>query len=197
MRRVCKFYAFTRPHDIDLARPHAVLVRVPHFSGWYRIHLIEWHFISRGFCLNEGSVKALDDCGHEFGLGIPAKLQQRLDHLREITHAAVLIRALCVNDVEHIRKAGALLVCQNAGPFSNRSAELIRVVAAYVICYHHAVLVYFHAVVYGVARFWVLTGCVVERSPGPVVVRCCDSVGLDQVDAERVGEQPSGFVLLD
>lgn len=105
------------------------------------------------FCLNEGSVKALDDCGHEFGLGIPAKLQQRLDHLREITHAAVLIRALCVNDVEHIRKTGALLVCQNAGPFSNRSAELIRVVAAYVIRYHHAVLVYFHAVVYGVARF--------------------------------------------
>lgn len=69
--------------------------------------------------------------------------------------------------MEHIRKAGAFLVCQNAGPFSNRSAELIRIVAAYVIRHHHAVLVYFlglmsHCSTHGLQK-WIEKNIIFKR----------------------------------
>ena len=139
-------------HYIDLPRPHVVVIRVPWFCFCIFVQLIERHILRGRLRLYEGSKKGLDHRGHELGLCVAPELEQRLDHLREIAHATVLIRALRVNDMQHVGKSGVFLICQGG------CAELEGVCAADMVGHHHAVLVYFHAVVYGVPVVRVLPG---------------------------------------
>jgi hypothetical protein len=146
-------------HYIDLPRPHVVVVWVPRLALRFLVQLIERHILRGRLRLYEGSKKGLDHRSHELGLCVAPELEQRLDHLREITHATILIRALRVNDVQHVGESGVFLICQNAGPLRpQRCAELEGVCAADMVGHHHAVLVYLHAVVYGVAVVRVLPG---------------------------------------
>ena len=176
VRRVCKLHAFPRSHDIDLARPHAVVVGAFRFSRHVRIRLVERVLVGRSLCLDERGIKRLHHRSHKLGLRVSADLEQRLDHLCQIADATVLIRALGVNDVQHVGKSGVLLISQHPRPCCRRRSEFKRVVAADMIGYYHAVAVNLYAVVDRVPVVRVSSGRISDRSPGSVASRCCDPV---------------------
>ena len=100
--RIGKFNIFARFHEVDRTRSHFILVRVTADLRGTVAHLVERDFVRVCGGLDKRRKKALDHGRHDLGLGVPPHLQQRLDDLRQIRHAAVLFRALGVHDMQHI-----------------------------------------------------------------------------------------------
>ena len=92
-------------HYIDLPRPHVVVVWVPRLALRFLVQLIERHILRGRLRLYEGSKKGLDHRSHELGLCVAPELEQRLDHLREITHALVswLLSGDCIGIIKQYK----------------------------------------------------------------------------------------------
>ena len=110
-------------------------------------YLVEGCIGGVGLRFDPCSEEALHQRRHQLGLRIAPKLEQRLDDLRQIRNAAVLVRALTVHDVENIRQAGLGAVSLNTLPLLRLAGDLVRVGVADVIGDHAAVAIHLHAVV--------------------------------------------------
>ncbi len=183
-------------------RPHLILIRV------------KWGFVRCGICARYARdtipylverqaawVRLCDDpCGkkalyqrcHQLGFGIAAQLQKRLDHLCQIGHATVLVRAFAAHNMQDIGQAQPLPVGLYTRPYRRfGKGELPRVCIADVIGNDHAVPVNFNAVKY------LVPGLVIPAigNAGPAGqpahgIRRADAVGFHQMDTQGIGAVP-------
>ena len=192
---------------INLTGPHLVLIVAVadvvgvgvlnrHTGNIAAAHLIGGDSGLVGVCHDPRGKEALHQCGHQFGFRVAPQLEQHFNDRGQIRHAAVLVRALAVHDVQNVRQAGLPANGLNALPLGLLLRNLAGVGVSNPVGHGKAAAVHLHAVIDFVAIVGVLALGDVRPTVHDIAagVRGADAVSLHQMQPQRVGVQLCGLL---
>lgn len=202
MRRHTELDVLTGIEVIDRTRPHFVFVRMAaDLLDAVAADLGQDHF-PRRLGRDEGGEEGLHHRRRDLGFGVAPHLQQRLDGLREIGHAAILLGALGVHDVQDVGQSGLTAVGLDPGKLGQRAVRLIRVGVGNVIGHHRARRVDLDAVIDDVAvremyRRQRRHERIAVRAGMTDGIRRPHAVGFEQMQTQRVRHERRRLGALD
>ena len=175
----------------DVARVRSIRIPTRHSGNVTRADLVERRIGLVCFGCNPRREETLHQSRHQFGFRVAPKLQQRLDHLRQIWNTTVLIWAFRVHDVQNVRQTRAVSIGSNARPFLLLGCDLVRVGVADVIGDNTSVAVNLYAIENAVSSSGMTVwhngiGEAAECVPAAKIRRSRNAVCFDNVQPHRI-----------